>query len=258
MKLLLSFLLLNLISFQAFALPEIVLNSNNAVSLNGTVDSASVASVMSELQRLDNNKLFKTPIYLVLNTPGGSIFDGLQLIQFARSLNRPVHTITIFSGSMGFQIVQNLGKRYATEFSEFMSHKARGSVSGEFPGQLDARYKHILGILETLDRMTVARTKGRQTLNSYRNLYENEYWATSFKAVYDGFADEVVRVKCDDSLKGTFDKDVSFGPFTVRLQFSKCPTITLPLDVAGNNSVNEKSKIKKLYQTFMRTTPLSF
>lgn len=237
---------------------EVVLNNKNTVSLNGPVTADSVSKVMMNLQKLDSVKPSKDPIYFVLNTPGGSIFDGLQLIQFAKTLNRPVHTISIFSASMGFQIAQQLGIRYITEFGELMSHKAKGSITGEFPGQLDQRYRHILSILETMDNVTVKRTKGKQTLQSYKNLYENEYWASASKAIEDGFADEVVQARCDGSLSGTTEKTASFGPFTINLTFSNCPMITNPVDVGGINDVNKKAKIIKLYQLSTRKIPLSF
>lgn len=253
----LGFLFLLTFYTTAFA-ADIILNSNNTVSLSGPVDSESVSKVMVQLQALDSLKPSKDPIYLVLNTPGGSIFDGLQLIQFTKSLNRPVHTISIFSASMGFQIAQQLGTRYITEFGELMSHKARGSISGEFPGQLDQRYQHILSILEMMDQVTVQRTKGKQTLQSYRNLYENEYWASSRKALHDGFADEVANVKCDSSLKGFIEKNTSFGPFTIKLKFSKCPTITTPIDVEGVNDLAKKTKIIRLYHLTTRKIPMSF
>lgn len=256
MKSLLLFTLLSLMSLTSFAATKIVLSQNNHVLLHGAVTGSSVAPVMIRLQELDNNT--KAPLYLVLNTPGGSIFDGLELITFAKSIRRPVHTINIFSASMGFQIAQQLGNRYVTEFGELMSHKARGGIEGEFPGQLDSRYAHILTFINDMDAHTVARTKGKQTLKSYRDLYENEYWAKGSKAVADGFADDVVNVQCDASLNGTETRKTQFGPFVINLVFSKCPMITMPLDIADARKPEEKVKILTQYRQESRKVIRSF
>jgi ATP-dependent protease ClpP protease subunit len=55
-------------------------------------------------QRFSSNE----PIYLFLNTPGGSIQTGLEIIESLKGLDRPVSTVTLFAASMGFQIAQNL------------------------------------------------------------------------------------------------------------------------------------------------------
>lgn len=245
MKLFLLLLVL-VFSFSAFSGSKIILNKNNSVTLTGEITSETVGAVMLRLQELDN--FSKSPIYLVLNTPGGSIFDGLELISFAKSLNRPVHTINIFSASMGFQIAQHLGNRYVTEFSELMSHKARGGFQGEFPGQLDSRYVHILNFINDMDNQAVARTKGKQTLKSYRELYENEYWAKGTKAVKDGFADEIVSVQCDSTLKGVETRKIYFGPYLVTLSFARCPMITVPVDAPNAKSLEDKLRLLKLYR----------
>lgn len=256
MKSVLLLILLSIFSFTTFAATKIVLNKNNHVLLHGAVSAESVGPVMIKLQQLDNDS--KSPLYLVLNTPGGSIFDGLEFISFVKSLKRPVHTINIFSASMGFQIAQHLGNRYVTEFGELMSHKARGGVQGEFPGQLDSRYAHILTFINDMDKHTVSRTKGKQTLKSYRDLYENEYWAKGNKAVADGFADDIAIVQCDSSLHGVENRKVVLGPFLVNLSFAKCPMITMPIDVVDLKKPEQKVKILKLYRQEFRKVVRSF
>jgi ATP-dependent Clp protease protease subunit len=242
MKLLLIIMVL-LASINAFSKTEIVLNNKNTVLLSGPVDSESVTATMVKLQEL-NSVASSAPIYMVLDTPGGSIFAGLELIEFARASRRTVHTINIFSASMGFQISQQLNNRYVTEFGQLMSHKARGGIEGEFPGQLDSRYAHILSYINDLDSHTVSRTKGKQTLQSYRQLYENEYWAKGNKAVKDGFADDVALVRCDSSLNGFEKRTVTFGPFVSKMTFSKCPMITMPVE--ANDAKNEYENVKLL------------
>ena len=140
---------------------DITLTNTNTIILNDQVDSNSVSQVMQEVQKLDSTVKSGEPIYLFLNTPGGSIQDGLELMEYLNSLNRPIHTITLFAASMGFQIVQSQGERYILKNGILMSHKARGGISGEFgdgESQLDSRYKLWLNRILELDNVTVSRT----------------------------------------------------------------------------------------------------
>lgn len=129
MKTILALILLCLISTPALS-KTIILTNKNTVSLSGPIDGRLVAKVFSEIQDLDTENENKDPIYLFLNTPGGSIQAGFELIDNTKQINRPVHTITKFSASMGFQIVQNLGDRYILGNGAMMSHEAHGGFEG--------------------------------------------------------------------------------------------------------------------------------
>lgn len=72
-------LLLMLLIPTAFA-KEIVLTSENTVSLFGPVDRGSIGEVMHELNRLSQVGKKEDPIILVLYTPGGSVMAGLELM----------------------------------------------------------------------------------------------------------------------------------------------------------------------------------
>lgn len=222
--------LMSLFTFNTFA-AEITLTKDNTVVLNQEFNAETTAKVMADAQKLDAKLKSKEPIYLVLDTPGGSIQAGLEMITFLKSLNRPVHTVSLFAASMGFQTVQGLGTRYITPFGTLMAHKAKGGFQGEFPGQLDSRYVYYLQRLNELDRITVSRSKGKYTIKSLQALYENEHWVDGFNAVNEGFADEVVSVHCDQSLSGVKSEIFSFMGFSIRVQFSECPTITGPLAI---------------------------
>jgi ATP-dependent Clp protease protease subunit len=211
----------------------ITLTDQNTISLNGRVDAGSMTQMMLSLQEL-NKIQTDEPIYLVINSPGGSIYDGFDFIRFASTSKRKINTISIFAASMAFQLVEALGDRYVTPYSTLMSHKAKGGFEGEFPGQLDSRYAHVLSHLADQDKVVVNRTKGKQTLESYSRLIQNEYWANSDKAVNDGFADEEVNVSCDKSLEGTTQQTVDLGFFAVDVVLSKCPLITQPLAITTN------------------------
>lgn len=222
---------------------EIKLTSDNTAVLRQAFSSTSVTTLKQDLLALDANLKSGYPIYLVLYTPGGDVQKGLELFEFIKGLNRPVHTVTIFAASMGFQAVQSLGKRYILKYGMLMSHKARGGFSGEFGGglgQLDSRYGMWLKRIDMLDKVTVARTDGKQTLKSYRAAYENELWLNGPEAVEKGYADAVATVSCDKTLANqSIGQVIDLGFIRFKVNFSGCPIITAPLTVKAELLTNK-------------------
>jgi ATP-dependent Clp protease protease subunit len=219
---------------------EIVLTPNNTLVFDDVVTGQMVSQIIREARELDDDSL--EPIYLFLNTPGGSIYAGLELIEALNTLRRPVHTITLFAASMGFHFVQNFDKRYILQFGELMSHRARGEFAGEFPGQLDSRYHLMLRKIRNMDNIVVMRTNGKQTLEGYLKSIQNELWLNGWEAVEEGYADEIATVHCDKTLNGTREKKFQRMGFNITLVFDKCPMITYPIDFIINVNTNKGEK----------------
>jgi len=215
----------------------IVLQSTNTVYFGEDFNSVSVSKLMNRIQALP----MVEDIYLLIDSPGGSVEAGLLLRDFIKGLPVKVHTITMFGASMGFITVQMLDNRYIMESGYLMSHLARGGFRGEIPNQLDSRYNFYLKRLEYIDKQVVKRTNGKYTLDEYRKLINDEYWCNSYDCVADGFADEVVNVTCGSSMVGTKveDKKVTFMgmEFEVKITTSRCPLIgVLDLQVKSEDS----------------------
>lgn len=229
--------------------PVLKLTKDNTAVLFGVVDSTSTSNVMQQIQKLDSSLKSGYPINLVLYTPGGSIQDGLELVEYLKSINRPINTITIFAASMGFQIAQNLGKRYILANGVLMSHKARGGFDGEFGdgnSQIDSRYGLWMNRILELDNQTVKRTNGKQTLKSYRSAYQNELWLTGSQAVAGGYADMVVSVTCSKDLSGLRTQEMEDFGFTFTVSYSECPLNTNPLAVEAEIPTNKGTmKVKE-------------
>lgn len=210
---------------------HIILKSSNVVVLGDVVNGQSVGEVIQKFTEMNDGILSrfrkKDPLYLFLNTPGGDVEAGLQLIEAIKAQGRPVHVITSFAASMGFQISQNLGNRYILRSGILMSHRAAGGVEGQFggqePSQVQNRYQLWLNRITELDMQTVMRTNGKQTLESYRKAYDNELWLTGEEAVEQGYADEVVSVSCDSSLSGVTTRSAQFMGMTVDYDILNCP-----------------------------------
>ena len=215
-------------------LPVLKLTKDNTAVLFGVVDSTSVSDVMQQIQKLDSSLKSGYAINLVLYTPGGSIQDGLELIEYLKSVNRPINTVTIFAASMGFQIAQNLKNRYILQNGVLMSHKAAGGFEGEFGdgnSQIDSRYGLWMSRILEMDKQTVTKTNGKQNLKSYRAAYQNELWLTGEQSVKGGYADRVISASCDKSLNGLRTQRIEFMGMGININYSECPLNTNPLSI---------------------------
>lgn len=227
----------------------ISLKKDNLVVIDDEIDGASVAKAIRQLRDLDEKlssgfrgdknkpRDQKTAINIWLRSPGGSVRAGFELIDAARGLGRPINTITMMAASMAFQIAEALDDRYITQYGTLMSHHATtagmgGEYGGQSPSQFDNRYGWIKDLVDECDRSVVARTNGKQTLESYQKAYENEMYRRGQRAVDEGYADAVVTAKCDDSLNG-FEtrKDLYMGMIPIEYDIDNCPLNTAPMNV---------------------------
>ncbi len=239
----------------------ITLTSENTLVLNSEVNGDSVGALIVKARELDaalgdNLVTANKPLYLYLNTPGGSVQSGLELIEALKGLKRPVHTVTAFAASMGFQIVENLSNRYVLESGIMMSHRAAGEFSGSFggttPSQLDQRVRIFTQITKELDEQTVKRTNGKQTLESYQKSYNSELWMTGRESINRGYSDSMVLVKCDKSLAGTTTHHLEFLGADISYDLDNCPINTAPLNVkVGSSTGVSKEYLEHIKHQFL-------
>ena len=238
----------------------IVLTDNNSYAFTGPVTSESVThaqlNILSKIALLKSNE----PFYLVLDTPGGSVISGLQLIDTLKSLNRPIHTITIFAASMGYQIAQELGTRYIIPSGTLMSHRgAVNGMSGQIPGELNSRIAFLGGLLNEMNVRAAARIG--VSVKSYQDSIVNELWSFGQNAVNTRQEVKVVTVVCaKELLSSTYEKEVSTFFGSANLVFSKCPLISAPIAVKMGSNVKPENVqvIKKILQTKRRKITLTF
>lgn len=230
---------------EAQAIKKVIkLEAQNMVVLKGPVTETSVAKAMKELQAASRAVSKNTPIYLVLDTPGGSIMDGMDLIDFAKALPQKVNTVTLFAASMGFQIAQNLDTRYIVRDGTLMSHRARvEGLGGQVKGELETRYKNVRRAVDYLDYVAASRMSMKTP--DYEKMIFNEYWVYGFDAVKDKAADEQVLLSCGDSLNGTYSEEFQTLFGAVKVTFSKCPLIKAPESIEmGNIKLEDREKVE--------------
>lgn len=204
----------------------VTLTPENTVNLVGPVTSESVNKALMDIIMLDlARKSCKDPLYLVINSPGGSVYYGNRFILFARTVCN-LNTVTLFGASMASAIAMQLpGKRYATDISEFMFHRAYVEIGGQVEdGELESRLKHVKRIIRHLEWKNSRRIG--ITLKEYKKRVKDEWWVYGYDAVKLNVADELVNVVCSKELQTLKEKRTYqslFGAVTV--EASKCPLL---------------------------------
>lgn len=234
--------LIALFSFNCFATKTIKLTEKNTVNFNQPFRRGFIAVKKAEILMKHHSLPFHKPIYIVLSTPGGSVYDGMSFISFINSLPRRFHTITNFAASMGYQTVQGVkGKRYILSHGRLMSHRGSVSgISGQVPGEAVTRLKSVLSTLREMSLMSSKRVG--ISVRKYNNLIQNELWLTAKQAVQLNHADEIVNAVCDRTLLATEVIDVRSFFGTMSVEFSKCPLIMAPLSIKVKRSFGYKKK----------------
>jgi len=99
-----------------------VLLEKRIIFFDKPVDTESVNEVIKQLLVLSS--LSDKPIIVLINTPGGSINDGLSLIDVFEAIPNEIWTVsTGMAASMGGVILAAGDKRYITEHSRVMLHE---------------------------------------------------------------------------------------------------------------------------------------
>jgi len=217
------------------------LNDSNTVVLNQEVTSSSISKVLSAAIEKSGNLPPGQPLYLFIDSPGGSIVAGLDLIQGLAGLGREVKTVTSFSASMAFITVQSLGERIVMPSGVLMSHHAAGGVEGNIPGNIDTRYNFWKKFLDDA-LIPVAKRLG-MSVEELHQKDEKEWWTSGPEAIAQHTADTVKLVRCDKSMSGSYVEQVNtmFGPVTVT--YAKCPLIKAPLAVSFGNVHKETMSV---------------
>lgn len=226
--------ILSAIALCLFCMPAsaklIGLNTANTVVIRGEVSISSMTQAQLDLMEQLNKRHTKTyPIYLVLDTPGGSIIAGETFIEMAK-LYKNVETISIYAASMGSAIVQAIpGKRWVLPSGMLMFHRAKGQFVGQFEsGEVESRLNFFKSYVRDLEWRNANRLGLK--LKDYKDKVKDEWWVSGQRAVDAKVADEVAHIFCSKKL---VDKKVTSrvaGLFGSSTQiFSGCPLIRAPL-----------------------------
>jgi ATP-dependent Clp protease protease subunit len=134
----------------------------------------------------------KKEIKFYINSPGGSIYDGLAIYDTMQHLKCDVATYGIgLQASMGSFLLSSgtKGKRYALPNSTVMIHQPSSGTQGKV-SDMEIDLKESLRVKE-LTAKILAKNTGK-TLEQIMRDKDRDYWMTAEEAKKYGLIDEVI------------------------------------------------------------------
>jgi ATP-dependent Clp protease protease subunit len=160
--------------------------------LGGEVSDGVANSLVAQMLYLDSEDNSK-PIYLYINSPGGSVTAGLAIYDTMQYVKSDVVTICVgLAASMGAFLLGagTKGKRLALPHSRIMIHQPLGGTSQRQASDIAIEAKEILRIKDMLNH-SMAEMTG-QPFEKIEKDTDRDYFLSAAEAVQYGLIDRVI------------------------------------------------------------------
>jgi ATP-dependent protease ClpP protease subunit len=199
--------LLSILTFFLFTVPifshfrkeikieSIVLKPGNHLFLTSEVNDDN-----KELFISGNNRLTTKNIYVYINSNGGSVLSGNDIIENIKFLNSTGYNITCIAQkaySMAFHIFQHCKQRYITSSSTLMQHQMSLGINGNYEN-----IKTYLEMIEKINEELINYSAKRLKLTSkqFKNNIMNDWWFYGKNAIQNNAADKIITIGCSPTL----------------------------------------------------------
>lgn len=165
--------------------------NDRIIVLSDEVNSQTASLVVAQLLFLESQDSEKD-ISLYINSPGGSVTDGMAIYDTMQYIKCDVSTICIgMAASMGAFLLSSgaKGKRICLPNAEVMIHQPLGQTQGQAT-EIEIAAKHILKTKEKLNRI-MAENCGRPIEDLMRDT-DRDNWLTAEEALAYGLVDKVI------------------------------------------------------------------
>ena len=158
--------------------------------VNPTTSSLIVAQMLF-LESEDPDK----EIYFYINSPGGSITDGMAIVDTMNYIKCPVETVCVgLAASMGAVLLTagEKGKRFAMPNSEIMIHQpliGGGGLQGQAT-EIKIHADHLVRTREKLNKFLSDRTG--QSIETIERDTERDHYMTAQEALEYGLIDGIM------------------------------------------------------------------
>lgn len=174
------------------------------VYLGTQVVPASANMIVAQLLYLNTEP--EKPVHLYINSPGGSVHDGLAIYDVMQFIKCPVHTYVLgMAASMGSFLAMcgEKGNRYILPNAMTMIHQphlGNGGIGGQVT-DVEIQAKNLIQTKEKLTRIYSLHTG--KPYEELRDMMERDRYLTPTEAVALGLADHIIE---SDKLKALANK----------------------------------------------------
>lgn len=219
----------NFTSIPKYNINNIELNTFNFFSIRDSITPNSISKAIMDISNLHNSNPYIKEFYLVLDTPGGSVISGNQLIDYITYLNTTGITINCIAKkaiSMGFVILQSCpGIRFALPSSILMQHQMSTLVVGNILNiESDIKYSKRLYEKMLIKQSLRIGIEPKLFLDKTRD----DWWLDGEMAFENNVVDRLINLGCSaDVIKQnvTIEKEGILGLTSKSIQTSMCPII---------------------------------
>lgn len=156
------------------------------------MDSHTANLVVAQLLYLANEDP-KRDIKLYINSPGGSVYDGLAIIDTMDYIKPDVQTIGIgLQASMGAMLLScgAKGKRFVLPNSRIMIHQPSSGTEGKVTDQ-EITLRESIFVKKRLAEIFAERTG--KTLKQVEKDMDRDNWMSAEEALAYGIVDEIIK-----------------------------------------------------------------
>lgn len=162
------------------------------IMIDGPIDDHTASIVTAQLLFLESKS--KDDITIYINSPGGSVTDGLAIYDTMQYIGCDVSTIvTGMAASMGSILLAagTKGKRFALPNSQVMIHQPL--ISGGLSGQCTDIQIHAENLAKTRDKLeNILAERSGKDITFVHTACERDNYLTADEAVNFGLVDKII------------------------------------------------------------------
>ncbi len=168
------------------------LNQERIIFLGQEVTDSLANSIIASLLYLDSDDQNK-PIYIYINSPGGSVTAGMAIYDTMQHIKSEVVTICVgLAASMGAFLLASgsKGKRLALPHARIMIHQPMGGTGRRQATDIEIEAKQILRVRQELNELMAAQTG--KTVEQIAKDTDRDYFMSADEAQAYGLIDRVI------------------------------------------------------------------
>jgi ATP-dependent Clp protease protease subunit len=161
------------------------------IFLGSEIEDTVANAVIAQLLFLENEDP-KRDIMIYINSPGGSVYSGMAMLDVINYVKPDVSTVVVgMAMSMAAVLLSagTKGKRFALPNSKVMIHQGQAGFQGQ-PTDIEITAREVLSWRKKLDEMLAANTG--QPLEKVSKDTERDFYMTAEEAKKYGIVDTII------------------------------------------------------------------